>query len=76
MYGVELFTPILNPPQVGILGVGAITPQPIQDEDGEISFVPCLGLSLTFDHRGIDGGPAAQFMKLVGEYISNFTSLF
>jgi pyruvate dehydrogenase E2 component (dihydrolipoamide acetyltransferase) len=76
MYGVEMFTPILNPPQVGILGVGTVTVQARQNEKGETEFVPCLGLSLTFNHKGIDGGPAAQFLKLVSEYISEFTSLF
>jgi len=58
-FGIEMFTPVLNPPQVGILGVNAITPR---------DTVPRIGLSLTFDHRALDGAPAAAFLKsLTGE---------
>ncbi len=57
MLGVELFTPVLNPPETGILGVGAVV-------DGRI------GLSLTFDHRAIDGAPAARFLDLVARELA------
>lgn len=61
-YGVEHFTPILNTPEAGILGVGAATDVPvfIGDEVQKRSFIP---LSLTFDHRVLDGAPAAEFLR-------------
>ena len=68
--GVEHFTPILNPPQVGILGVGAIVLRPVE-ESGAVSIVPRIGLSLTFDHRATDGAPAARFLKRVADEIAH-----
>ncbi|OED50677.1 acetoin dehydrogenase [Rhodobacteraceae bacterium (ex Bugula neritina AB1)] len=58
---VEQFTPILNTPQIGILGVGRVIDVAIRSED-RIEFRPFTGLSLTFDHRAIDGAPAAAFL--------------
>jgi pyruvate dehydrogenase E2 component (dihydrolipoamide acetyltransferase) len=67
-YGVEFFTPILNPPEIGILGVGAV-----QDSakyvDGEWQPRALLPLSLTFDHRALDGAPAADFLGSVKRYL-------
>jgi pyruvate dehydrogenase E2 component (dihydrolipoamide acetyltransferase) len=67
-YGVEFFTPILNPPEIGILGVGAV-----QDSakyvDGEWQSRALLPLSLTFDHRALDGAPAADFLGSVKRYL-------
>jgi pyruvate dehydrogenase E2 component (dihydrolipoamide acetyltransferase) len=60
--GIESFTPILNPPQVGILGVGNINLKPV-DVDGEVEFVPHIGLSLTINHQVVDGAPAARFLQ-------------
>jgi pyruvate dehydrogenase E2 component (dihydrolipoamide acetyltransferase) len=60
--GIESFTPVLNPPQTGILGVNTII-QRARERDGEIEYYPAMGLSLTFDHRAIDGAPAARFLK-------------
>jgi pyruvate dehydrogenase E2 component (dihydrolipoamide acetyltransferase) len=60
--GVESFTPILNPPQVGILGVSNINLKPV-DVDGEVEFVPHIGLSLTINHQVVDGAPAARFLQ-------------
>ena len=60
--GVESFTPILNMPQVAILGIGCVHLKPIE-EDGAVKFVPHVGLSLTIDHQVVDGGPAARFLK-------------
>lgn len=57
--GVESFTPVINPPQVCILGVDCVTYR--LKEDG--STYPAMGLSLTFDHRALDGAPAARFLK-------------
>jgi pyruvate dehydrogenase E2 component (dihydrolipoamide acetyltransferase) len=71
-YGVEIFTPVLNPPQIGILGLNTITMHPSQMEDGSFGFIPKIGLSLTFDHRAIDGAPAAAFLRDVKLEIENF----
>ena len=65
-YGIESFSPILNPPQVAILGVNAIQLKPVHRGDG-VAFVDHIGLSLTCDHQVIDGAPAARFMKTVAE---------
>jgi len=70
MYGVESFTPILNAPQVAILGVNAITLKPVR-RSGQVEFVDHIGLSLTCDHQVIDGAPGARFLKLVREEIEN-----
>ncbi len=59
---IESFTPILNPPQVAILGVGGIFLKPV-DEDGEVHFRKQMSLSLTFDHQAVDGAPAARFLQ-------------
>jgi pyruvate dehydrogenase E2 component (dihydrolipoamide acetyltransferase) len=71
-YDVEMFTPVLNPPQVGILGVNTITLQPAILEEGAFGLIPKIGLSLTFDHRAIDGAPAAAFLKEIKYQIEKF----
>ena len=70
-YGVEWFTPIINVPQSAILGVGTIVPRPKDLGNGVYAFVPYLGLSLTYDHRAIDGGEATKFLKQVAIEIEN-----
>ena len=55
-YGVEMFTPVINLPQAGILGVCTILHRPADLENGVFGFIPVIGLSLTYDHRAIDGG--------------------
>ena len=60
--GIESFTPILNPPQVGILGVGSINLKPVQQGD-DVAFIPHIGLSLTINHQVVDGAPAARFLQ-------------
>ena len=69
--GIESFTPILNVPQVAILGIGSISLKPIMKED-KIQFIPHLGLSLTFDHRAVDGAPAAKFLQELDKLIADF----
>lgn len=64
-YGVEIFTPVINLPQVAILGVNTIVLRPKELDKGVIGFVPYLGLSLTYDHRAIDGSEATRFVKQV-----------
>lgn len=70
-YAVEWFTPIINVPQSAILGVGTIVPRPKDLGSGVYAFVPYLGLSLTYDHRAIDGGEATRFLKQVATEIEN-----
>ena len=69
-FGVEWFTPIINLPQSGILGVGTIVPRP-KMVDGTYQHVPYMALSFTYDHRAIDGGEATRFLKKVAEEIEN-----
>jgi pyruvate dehydrogenase E2 component (dihydrolipoamide acetyltransferase) len=68
-FGVEMFTPVLNPPQVAILGVCNIQPKPLEVE-GAIQFVPHIGLSLTINHQVVDGAPAARFLQALGQAIA------
>ena len=68
-FGVEWFTPVINLPQSGILGVGTIVPRPKDLGGGVYAFVPYLGLSLTYDHRALDGGEATRFLKQVATEI-------
>ena len=70
-FGVEWFTPIINVPQSAILGVGTIVPRPKDLGGGVVAFVPYMGLSLTYDHRAIDGGEATRFLKQVATEIEN-----
>jgi pyruvate dehydrogenase E2 component (dihydrolipoamide acetyltransferase) len=72
---VESFTPVLNPPQVAILGVGSIVARPILSEDGSARFIPHLGLSLTIDHRAVDGAPGARFLQTLATAIARFDLL-
>ncbi|MDR2038454.1 MAG: 2-oxo acid dehydrogenase subunit E2 [Bacteroidales bacterium] len=71
-YGVEVFTPIINVPQVAILGVNTIVHRPADIGGGVMAFVPYIGLSLTYDHRAIDGGPATLFLREIKMQIENF----
>ncbi len=71
-YGVEMFTPVINLPQTGILGVCTIINRPANIGNNIFGFVPYIGLSLTYDHRAIDGGPATLFLKEIKEQIENF----
>ncbi len=71
-YGVEMFTPVINLPQTGILGVCTIINRPADLGNNTFGFVPYIGLSLTYDHRGIDGGPATLFLKEIKQQIEDF----
>jgi pyruvate dehydrogenase E2 component (dihydrolipoamide acetyltransferase) len=72
--GVESFTPVINPPQTCILGVNNITRR-LKEVDGKDVSYPAMGLSLTFDHRALDGAPAARFLKDVCEALESFDLL-
>jgi pyruvate dehydrogenase E2 component (dihydrolipoamide acetyltransferase) len=71
-YGVEMFTPVINLPQVCILGVCTIIYRPADTGNGIFGFIPTIGLSLTYDHRAIDGGPATLFLKEIKDQIEGF----
>ncbi len=71
-YGVEMFTPVINLPQTGILGVCTIINRPADLGNNTFGFVPSIGLSLTYDHRAVDGGPATLFLKEIKEQIESF----
>ncbi len=70
--GIEHFTPVLNAPQTGILGVNNITQRARETDDG-IEFYSCMSLSLTYDHRAIDGAPASLFLRDLCRALENFT---
>ena len=72
--GVEIFTPVINPPQVAILGVCGIT-QKVREANGNIEFYQSMGLSLTYDHRAVDGAPASRFASELVKNIENFDLL-
>lgn len=69
---VESFTPVINPPQTCILGVCNITTK-VREVDGALQTYPSMGLSLTFDHRALDGAPAARFLKDLKMVLENFS---
>ena len=71
MLGVETFTPVLNAPEVAILGVGGIVLKPKRTESGEVEYVDTLPLSLTIDHQAVDGAPAARFLQSLVERLEN-----
>jgi pyruvate dehydrogenase E2 component (dihydrolipoamide acetyltransferase) len=72
MYGVDSFTPIINPPEAAILGVGRIVEKPAAIND-RIEIKPMLTLSLSYDHRVLDGAPAADFLRKVKENLEKFS---
>lgn len=72
--GVEHFTPVINPPQTGILGVDCIVER-VRTVDGQIAVYPAMGLSLTYDHRALDGAPASRFLQDMRAALENFQAL-
>lgn len=75
MFDVEFFTPIINPPEAAILGVGKILEKPTLSADGKVVFKPFVTLSLSYDHRIVDGVPAAKFLQSVKRRLENPSSL-
>lgn len=73
--GAEYFTPIINTPEIGILGVGSMQSQLAFDENREVVELKKLPLSLTFDHQILDGSPAAEFLGRIIFYLENPYSL-
>ncbi len=72
--GIESFTPVINPPQTAILGVCSLTKR-VKEKDGSPVFYPCIPLSLTIDHRAVDGAPAAKFLSELVRNLENFNLL-
>lgn len=72
--GVEMFTPVLNPPQTGILGVCNIVTK-LKEFGGEYKPYPAMGLSITYDHRAVDGAPEARFAQELVNNLENFSIL-
>lgn len=70
MYGVDFFVPIINPPEAAILAVGRIVEKPVAIE-GKIETRPLMIFSLSYDHRVVDGAPAAKFLQKVKNYVEN-----
>jgi len=70
MYGIDAFTPIINPLEIAILGVGRITEKLVRVSRGA-EWRQVMTLSLTFDHRAVDGAPAAAFLQTIGEHLGN-----
>jgi pyruvate dehydrogenase E2 component (dihydrolipoamide acetyltransferase) len=64
MYEIDAFTPIINPPECAILGIGRIVARPV-GLNGQIVLREMMALSLSFDHRLVDGAPAARFLQRV-----------
>jgi len=71
MLGVDGFTPIINPPEVGILGVGRAVERPAVAADGQIVSRTMMTLSLTFDHRAVDGAPAMVFLRSLADCLED-----
>jgi pyruvate dehydrogenase E2 component (dihydrolipoamide acetyltransferase) len=73
--GIESFTPVINPPQTGLLGVCTTVDRVRKGENGQIEIFPAMGLSLTYDHRAVDGAPASRCLKELCTTLANFTAL-
>jgi pyruvate dehydrogenase E2 component (dihydrolipoamide acetyltransferase) len=69
--GIEMFTPVLNAPEVGILGICSVQPKPVMKKDGGVDFIPHMGLSITFNHCATDGAPAGRFLAAMRETLAN-----
>jgi pyruvate dehydrogenase E2 component (dihydrolipoamide acetyltransferase) len=72
--GIESFTPLINPPQVAILGVDAIQVKPVR-KNGQVEFIDSIGFSLTCDHQVVDGAPGARFLQVLKGKVENVESL-
>ena len=75
VYGVESFTPVINPPQTGILGVCALQDRVRPGKDGLPEFYKVMTLSLTYDHRALDGSPASRFLRDLKRNLENIQML-
>jgi pyruvate dehydrogenase E2 component (dihydrolipoamide acetyltransferase) len=76
MMGIEEFSAIINPPQAAILAVGGVTRQAQEEDDGSISFASRIALTLSVDHRAIDGAAGASFLATLKGLIEDPETLF
>ncbi len=74
IYDIDWFTPVINPPQIAILGIGSIMDRAVV-KNGGIYAKPTVKLTLVFDHRAVDGAPAAAFLKALKDYLENLEEL-
>ena len=74
-FGIEQFTAIINPPQAAILAVGATRPEPVVDEEGQVVVRPVMRMTLSADHRVVDGATAARFLDDLRETLETPTLL-
>ncbi|AJQ26310.1 dihydrolipoamide acetyltransferase family protein [Pelosinus fermentans] len=74
MYGIDTFSPIVNAPEVCILGVGQLQ-EKVVVKDGEMIIQPRMSLSLSFDHRAVDGAQAAEFLRRIKELLEDYLQL-
>lgn len=74
MYGIDTFTPVVNAPEVCILGVGQLQDKAVV-KDGQIVIQPRMSLSLSFDHRAVDGAQAAEFLRRIKELLEDYLQL-
>jgi pyruvate dehydrogenase E2 component (dihydrolipoamide acetyltransferase) len=70
-FGIDVFTPVLNAPEVAILGIGGINLKPVQ-RGSEIAHIPAMTLSLTIDHQAADGAPGARYLQDLAKALENF----
>ena len=75
MFGVDGFTPVINPPNTAILGVGRLRDDVVVSKKGKVSTVKRMTLSLTWDHRVFDGAPAAEFCKSIVDLLADPSTL-
>jgi pyruvate dehydrogenase E2 component (dihydrolipoamide acetyltransferase) len=75
VFGVDSFTPIINPPEIAILGVNGIEEKPVRGERGGIAWHRTIGFSLSFDHRVVDGADAAKFLATLAEKLGDAVAL-
>ena len=74
MYGIESFTPIINQPEVAIMGVTTMEDRAVV-RDGAVVIRPMMTLSLTFDHRVIDGADGARFITIINQTLADIRRL-
>ncbi len=74
-FGIDTFTPVLNPPQVAILGVGGINLKAVMLA-GKVEHIPHISLSLTINHQVVDGAPGARFLQTLSSHLADLSNLF
>lgn len=74
-FGIESFTPVINPPQTAILGVCGMEDKVRAGKDGQIELYKAMGLSLTIDHRALDGADGSRFLKELCTAMTKFSVL-